>query len=99
MQRNKIAWLPEAIAEKEDILDFIAEHNVLAALGVDAHIRQQVDQFAEFPMLCRKGRIEGSFELVISRTPYLVTYQLQHDQVQILHVFHERRSWPPDSAD
>jgi toxin ParE1/3/4 len=96
MRSSVIVWLPEAIAEKDDILDYIAERNVLAALGVDAHIEQQIKQLLEFPLLGRKGRITGSFELVISRTPYLVAYQIEGGQVQILHVFHERRNWPPE---
>jgi plasmid stabilization system protein ParE len=93
MRSSAIVWLPEAIAEKDDILDYIAEHNVLAALAVDAH---QVGQLVKFPFLGRKGRITDTFELVISRTPYLVAYQIQAAQVQILHVFHERRNWPPE---
>lgn len=96
MRSSAIVWLPEAIAEKDDLLDYIAEHNVLAALAVDAHIEQQVGQLVEFPFLGRKGRIADTFELVISRTPYLVAYQIQTAQVQILHVFHERRNWPPE---
>jgi hypothetical protein len=35
-------------------------------------MEQQVRQLIEFPFLGRKGRMTGSFELVISRTPYLV---------------------------
>ncbi len=72
MRRSLIVWLPEAIAEKkDDLLDYIAERNVLAALAIDAHIEQQVGQLVEFPFLGRKGRIANSFELVISSTPYL----------------------------
>lgn len=71
MRLNTIVWLPEAIAEKDTILDYIADHNVLAALGADAHIKRQIDQLIEFPLLGRKGRITNSFELVISRTPYI----------------------------
>lgn len=96
MRSNAIVWLLEAVEEKDDILDYIAEHNVLAALAIDAHIEQQVGQLIEFPLLGRKGRIAESFELVISGTPYIVAYQIQGAQVQILHVFHERRNWPPN---
>ncbi|PRC93034.1 type II toxin-antitoxin system RelE/ParE family toxin [Solimicrobium silvestre] len=94
--QSSVVWLSEAIAEKDDILNYIAERNVLAALGIDTHIKQQVSQLIEFTLLGRKGRISGSFELVISSTPYLVAYQVQGDQVQILHVFHERRNCPPE---
>ena len=98
MRSNYIVWLPEAVADLNDILDFIAEQNVLAALGVDAQIKRQIDQLINFPLLGRKGRILGSYELVISRTPYLAAYRLQEKQIQILHIFHERRSWPPETT-
>lgn len=94
MRSVSIAWLAEASAEKDELLDYIAERSVLAALGVDEHIRQQVGQLAEFPFLGRKGRIADTFELVISRTPYIVVYRIHKDEARILHVFHERRDWP-----
>lgn len=76
MRRSLIVWLPEAIAEKDDLLDYIAGRNVLAALAIDAHIEQQVGQLVEFPFLGRKGRIADSFELVISppRTLWRIKY-------------------------
>lgn len=94
MRSFSIVWLPEAITEKDEILDYLAERNILAALALDEHIERQVGQLVEFPELGRKGRIADSFELVVSRTPYLVAYRINGDQVQILHVFHERRDWP-----
>ena len=90
----QIVWLYQASSEKDGLIDYIAEHNALAALGVDDHIRQQVSQLVDFPHLGRKGRIPDTFELVKSRTPYIVAYRLCQDEVQILHVFHKRRDWP-----
>jgi toxin ParE1/3/4 len=94
MAKCAIIWLPEAIAEKDNLIDYIADRNILAALGVDQHIGQQVNQLAEFPLLGRKGRIPNTFELVISSTPFIVAYRLRENEVQILHVFHSRRNWP-----
>jgi toxin ParE1/3/4 len=79
---------------KNAIIDYIAERNVLAALGVDQQIEQLVGQLADFPLLGKLGRHPHSFELVISRTPYIVAYRLFAGEAQILHIFHERRNWP-----
>ena len=46
MRKVSIVWLTEARIEKNEIIDYIAERNVLAALGVDQHIEQQVGQLA-----------------------------------------------------
>ncbi len=95
MHRASIVWLAEARIEKDEIVDYIAQRNVLAALGVDQQIEQQVGQLAYFPYLGKAGRESNTFELVITKTPYIVAYRLRADTVQILHIFHERRDWPP----
>ena len=90
----KIAWLAEAIEDKDDLLEYIAQQSVLAALAVDEQIAQQIAQLTQFPYLGRRGRVSGTFELRISRTPYIAVYKLDGNQVLILHLFHERRDWP-----
>jgi toxin ParE1/3/4 len=94
MRKATIAWLTLAAIEKDEIVDYIAERNVLAALGVDQQIGQQVAQLADFPFLGKAGREPDTFELVITKTPYIVAYRVYGDEVQILHVFHEKRNWP-----
>lgn len=89
-----VFWLSEAVEEKEAVIEYIGEHNLLAALAVDEAIDRQVGQLADFPYLGKKGRVEGTFELVISSTPYIVSYRLYGRQVQVLHLFHARRDWP-----
>lgn len=91
----QIVWLPEARSERAELIDYIAERNMLAAFSVDDQISRQVEQLIAFPHLWRRGRAPGTFELVVSQTPYILAYRLHGDEVQILHVFHERRDWPP----
>jgi toxin ParE1/3/4 len=86
----------EASFEKDELLHYIEAYSVLAALGLDEQICRQVAQLATFPFLGRKGRIANSFELVISRTPYIVAYRIVDGDIQILHIYHERRAWPPE---
>lgn len=98
MHDFEILWLSEAIQEKEAAVDYIGEHNLLAALAVDDAIYRQVGQLVDFPYLGKKGRVDGTFELVIASTPFVVSYRLYGREVQILHLFHSRRDWPPKSA-
>lgn len=98
MHDFEVYWLSEAVQEKDAAVDYIGEHNLLAALAVDGAISQQVGQLADFPYLGKKGRIDGTFELVISSTPFVVSYRLHGREVQILHLFHSRRDWPPRSS-
>jgi toxin ParE1/3/4 len=93
-----VFWLSEAVEEKNDVVDYIASHNLLAALAVDEAINRQVGQLSHFPHIGKKGRVEGTFELVISSTPYVVSYRLYGHEVQVLHLFHARRDWPPKTV-
>lgn len=90
-----VFWLSEAAQEKDEVVDYIGSHNLPAALAVDEAIHRQVAQLADFPYLGKKGRVDGTFELVITSTPYVVSYRLYEREIQILHLFHARRDWPP----
>ncbi len=46
------------------------------------------------PEMGRPGRVPGTRELVIPRTPFIVPYRLVGNTIQILRVFHGTRRWP-----
>jgi toxin ParE1/3/4 len=48
----------------------------------------------EHPYSGRKGRVEGTRELVISRMPYIAAYVVEEGYIAILAVLHHARKWP-----
>jgi plasmid stabilization system protein ParE len=46
------------------------------------------------PQLGRVGRVEGTRELVLTGTHYILPYRLNGQKIQILAVFHTSRKWP-----
>ena len=46
----------------------------------------------------RPGRVPGTRELVIPRTPYVAAYALTRDCIRILRVLHGAQMWPDDLA-
>ncbi len=78
----------------EDIYERIAADNPDAAPRVIEQIRIAVERLQEFPMIGRKGRVEGTRELVIAGTPYIVPYRVRDDVVQIITVLHNAQRWP-----
>jgi plasmid stabilization system protein ParE len=42
----------------------------------------------------RTGRVDGSRELVIPRTPYVLAYRVTGGIITVLHVFHGAQQWP-----
>jgi plasmid stabilization system protein ParE len=53
-----------------------------------------VQQLARFPMSGRSGRAPGTRELVISNTPFIAAYAIDHDRIVILAIYHGAQQWP-----
>jgi toxin ParE1/3/4 len=47
-------------------------------------------------MLGRAGRVEGTRELAVLRTPYVIAYRFVANEVTLLHIFHGARLWPEE---
>ncbi len=87
-------WTKPALRDLEEIGDFIARDNAMAAAKTVATILDQAEALATHPHLGRAGRIAGTRELVVAQTPFVVPYRVVGDDVQILAVFHGARRWP-----
>ncbi len=61
-------------------------------------IKERVAELANNPHIGRPGRVPGTRELIISKTPYIVPYQVSGDTLQILRVYHGSRQWPEHVA-
>ena len=88
-------WSPEAIADLEALRDYIAQDDPAAAQRVALHIVRNVETLLpNSPEMGRPGRVPGTRELVIPKTPYIVPYRLVGNTIQVLRVFHSARRWP-----
>ncbi|MFL5806971.1 MAG: type II toxin-antitoxin system RelE/ParE family toxin [Roseiflexaceae bacterium] len=74
--------------------DYIFEHNPDAAERIYNAIVGRIRGLRDTPHIGRPGRVQGTRELVISSTPYLVIYEVSTDEITILHVMHGRQEWP-----
>ena len=52
------------------------------------------NQLADFPESGRTGRIEGTRELVVPKTPFVAPYRITGDTIEILAVHHASQRWP-----
>lgn len=89
----KLVWSAHALADRNLIFDYIEAENPRAAIAVDERIASAVAQLRDFPDSGRQGRVEGTRELDIAGTPYIVVY-LVSDRVRILRVLHGAQRWP-----
>lgn len=92
----RIEWTFFAMNDREAIFDYLEADSPRAAIMIDDRIEAQVELLIETPEIGRPGRIEGTRELVIQRTPYIAAYRIDGETVRILRVLHGAQEWPDE---
>jgi toxin ParE1/3/4 len=95
----RLEWSLFALADRNEIFDYIEADSPRAAVTMDDRISACVALLIQFPERGRPGRIEGTRELIASRTPYLAAYRISGDTVRILRILHGSRQWPDEMPD
>lgn len=90
----RIVWTEPALRDLAAARDYIARDNPPAADQQVVRVLAAVESLLQFPEVGRPGRREGTRELVVSRTPYIVPYRLRGQSIEILRVLHGRQRWP-----
>ena len=91
----EIVWSPKALDDLQSLRAYIAENSPGAARRVAKRIVENVETLlSENPEIGRHGRVAGTRELVITRTPFVVPYRLRGSTVEVLRVYHGARKWP-----
>lgn len=92
----KLVWAQFALSDRDDIFTYIEADNPQAAMHVDEHIVLAVRRLLDFPESGRPGRLAGTRELVIPRTPYVAAYAVTADTIRILRILHGAQMWPDE---
>ena len=85
----EVLWEPAAIADLDDILTYIEQFDLAAALRYEGALRALGESLAEFP---NRGRpaANGTREMT-SVPPYVLGYRVERNEVRILSIRHGRR--------
>jgi toxin ParE1/3/4 len=90
-----IVWSTAAIADLAQLRAYIAEDDPAAAQRVALHIAHNVETLLPAnPRIGRPGRVPGTRELVIPKTPFIVPYRISDGTVEVLRIYHGARRWP-----
>jgi toxin ParE1/3/4 len=93
----RLAWTPRARRARAAAIDYIAQDSPKAALAQLGEIERQIKSLPDHPARGRQGRVAGTRELVINRTPFILVYRVEGDAVRILHFLHGAQQWPPEA--
>lgn len=95
----RLVWAQYALEDRRAVYDHIEADDPRAAALVDIRITEAVIGLIDFPESGRLGRVEGTRELVVGRTPCLVAYRILDETVRILRVLHGAQLWPDELPD
>ena len=90
----ELRWVPEAIADRDAIYDYIEADDPAAALALDELFQEKAGRLVDHPRLGRTGKEAETRELVAHEN-YLLVYDVTGDIVRVLRVVHAARQWPP----
>jgi len=89
-----IHWSISSVNHLEQAAGYIEEDSPQSVSLMRRRILKSVKRLADMPFAGRIGRIDGTRELVVSRTPYLVIYQVSPTAIEIIGIWHGSRQWP-----
>lgn len=90
----KVKFSASSLKDLKSIQEYICENNREAAKEVVAHIIAKIETvIVPNPSAGRAGRVLRTRELVISKYPYIVPYQVREEVIYILRVLHTSRKW------
>ena len=74
-----ILWSPDAIEDLTSLRAYIAQDDPAAARAVVLHIVHNIEQLLpDNPQMGRPGRVPGTRELVIPKTPFILVNVTPH---------------------
>jgi toxin ParE1/3/4 len=90
----RLTWSRRAIEDRLAMFDYLQVLNPGAAVTLDDRLAGAAQALREHPEIGRAGRVDGTRELVVSGTSYILIYAVLDDRIRILRVLHARQRWP-----
>ncbi len=92
-----VVWSTLALDDLEEIGAWIARERPGTARAITLRILDAVESLALHSRLGRPGRVAGTREFAVPRTPFVIFYQVSDDVVEILRVLRGRRDKLPEA--
>jgi toxin ParE1/3/4 len=90
----RLRWTTPAAQDLYNIIRHIQRDNPAAAAKVAGTLYQGCSKLLDFPRQGRRGRIEGTRELVFAGLPYIAVYRIQDQNLEIVRIYHGAQDWP-----
>ena len=94
MAQVRIAWTRLAIADLNSVYEYLAAERSSVANHIVDRIEKAIHSISYHPEIGRHGRVEGTRELIVSGTPFIVPYRIKNNRIEVLAIIHGARRWP-----
>jgi|TARA_B100002003_G_C13891703_1_gene434799 plasmid stabilization system protein ParE len=84
----KLVFHAAALADLQNIHDYISQDKPDIAVAVVQRIHAALDRLQQFPRSGRIGTVPETFELVVQGLPYIAVYELLPEQIEVIAIFH-----------
>lgn len=89
----RLQWTAPAAEDLYNITRYIRQDNPAAARRVAKSLYDGCASLGDFPFRGRKGRREGTRELVFPGLPYILVYRIEEETVEVSRIDHETQDW------
>ncbi|PVZ82380.1 type II toxin-antitoxin system mRNA interferase toxin, RelE/StbE family [Serratia sp. S1B] len=92
----ELVWTSRAQQAQIAAIDYVAQEAPVAALNMLDEIERQTDALLQHPEMGRPGRVTGTRELVVNRTPYIIIYRIRSrlKRIELIRFLHGAQQWP-----
>jgi toxin ParE1/3/4 len=91
-----LEWRSEAEEDLSEILLFITERNIQAAIDLQSSVERCIEHLTEHPFLFKPSQRKNGWREIVVHPNYIVFYMVT-DKIYIMAVTHSRQQYP--SAD
>ena len=89
-----VFWAEQAQQDYFDIAAYLLEHSPGQAEQVMGRIDAAAQSLADFPDRYRRGPKHRTREQIVRGLPYIITYHVAEDYIEIVALFHTARDFP-----
>jgi len=89
-----VLWSAASVRHLHQAFDYIQGESFGGTTAVRRRILKTAERLGKIPLSGRAGRIHGTREAVVPRTPFIVVYRVSDETVDILGIWHAARQWP-----
>jgi plasmid stabilization system protein ParE len=87
----RVRYTRRAFSDRESIFDYLDERSPQGALNVQRAIASAIRSLEAYPRLGRLTEVGEVRELTVPRYPYKVYYQIDGDDIWVVHIRDARR--------